>query len=252
MFGVVLALTLAGLLFFLVLPLPRETPFLVRQTFMLIWLYMVPALWVSTWLPAARVFRCLPLSRIRLAGTARDVCDADLSRRRCLCGCGDGSDRASHKRLHATAVVVAAVSRPVIAILRCGSAKRPRPKRELRARHLDHARRHGKLDPGFLLHLPSFPRQSPLDGSLGNVLACRNCWPSAGTRGLSRPLAQPCHAYAISTGAAVRTRIVNIPWAPITLAWAGGPPDRSRRAGQTRAGCTILRACRKQRGASAR
>ena len=57
---------------------------------------------------------------------------------------------------------------------------------------------------------------------------------------------------AISTGAAVRTRIVNIPWAPITLAWAGGPPDRSRRAGQTRAGCTILRACRKQRGASAR
>ncbi len=34
---------------------------------MLIWLYMLPALWVSTWLPAARVFRCLPLSRIRLA-----------------------------------------------------------------------------------------------------------------------------------------------------------------------------------------
>jgi hypothetical protein len=67
MFGVVLAFTLAGLLFMLVLPLPGETPFLVRQTFMLIWLYVVPALWVSTWLPATRVFRCLPLSRIRLA-----------------------------------------------------------------------------------------------------------------------------------------------------------------------------------------
>ena len=65
---VVLAVTLGGLLLILVMPLfPAEPPFLVRQTFMLIWLYLVPALWLSSWLSAARVFRLLPLSSSRLA-----------------------------------------------------------------------------------------------------------------------------------------------------------------------------------------
>ena len=65
---IVLAVTFGGLLFILVMPFfPAQPPFYVRQTFMLIWLYLVPALWLSSWLSAARIFRLLPLSRSRLA-----------------------------------------------------------------------------------------------------------------------------------------------------------------------------------------
>ena len=211
MFGVVLALTLAGLLFFLVLPLPRETPFLVRQTFMLIWLYMVPALWVSDWLPAARVFRCLPLSRIRLA-----VLPVMYAMLICLAG-GVSVGVVMVLTERATSVFTPLLwwllLCPGLLSLFYSVAVRSGPVRSAKygLGIWTMLVRHGKLDPGFLLHLPSFPRRSHPDRSHGSVLACRNCGPSPGTRGLSRLLAQPCHAeHAISTSAAVRARIVII------------------------------------------
>ena len=138
MFGVVLALTLAGLLFFLILPLPRETPFLVRQTFMLIWLYMVPALWVSNWLPAARVFRCLPLSRIRLA--VLPVMYAML-----ICLAGGVSvgvvmvltERAT--RVFTPLLWWLLLCPGLLSLFYSVAVRSARPKRELRAQHLDDA-----------------------------------------------------------------------------------------------------------------
>ena len=64
--GVLLGVTLGGLVFILSLPI-GDAPFRVLQTFMLVWLYVLPALWTSSWLAAGRVFRCLPLSGNRLA-----------------------------------------------------------------------------------------------------------------------------------------------------------------------------------------
>ena len=211
MFGVVLAWTLAGLLFFLVLPLARETPFLVRQTFMLIWLYMVPALWVSDWLPAARGFRCLPLSRIRLA-----VLPVMYAMLICLAG-GVSVGVVMVLTERATSVFTPLLwwllLCPGLLSLFYSVAVRSGPVRSAKygLGIWTMLVVMGNLTRDFFFISRAFRGGPTLDRSHGSVLACRNCWPSPGTRGLSRLLAQPCHAeHAISTNAAVRARIVII------------------------------------------
>ena len=59
--------TLAGVLVASVLPALGGDTLRVRWNFVLVWMFAVPGLWMTVWLPSPRVFRCLPLSASRLA-----------------------------------------------------------------------------------------------------------------------------------------------------------------------------------------
>ena len=66
-FALAMGATLAGSLVFSALPALGGGTFRVNLSFLLVWTFLVPGLWMTVWLPSPRVFRCLPLSAARLA-----------------------------------------------------------------------------------------------------------------------------------------------------------------------------------------
>ena len=66
-FALAMTATLAGVLVASALPALGGDTLRVRWNFVLVWMFAVPGLWMTAWLPSPRVFRSLPLSASRLA-----------------------------------------------------------------------------------------------------------------------------------------------------------------------------------------